>query len=335
MPFRDVIGHRRIVGLLTRSIRENTLPPSLILAGPSGVGKRLVALSAAQALNCTAPSNGDACGTCATCTRIARGIFPDVIVLEPGESGSIKVEPVRDLIEQRIGYRPFEGRRRVVIIDQADALVVHAQNALLKSLEEPPSATVFLLVTSTPDTLLATVRSRCPRLQFRPLDAADLARALVERGRSEAEARAIAATANGSLGVALAAAGTDVVSARDVAVRVLSQAATSDEPRRRIDLARDLLAKTGAGSSAGTDREQLAVHLRAMSSILRDVELISMQQDGLAPLANADVRPALDRLRSFHGQRGVDAFEAVDRALVALDRNAGVKLVADWLVLHL
>jgi DNA polymerase-3 subunit delta' len=222
-----------------------------------------------------------------------------------------------------------------VIIDQADALVVHAQNALLKSLEEPPSGTVFLLVTSTPDTLLATVRSRCPRLQFRPLDTADLARALVEKGRSEPEARAIAATANGSLGVALAAEGTDVVDARDVAMRVLSQAAVSDEPRRRIDLARELLVKPGSGAGARTEREQLAVHLRAMSSILRDVELISMQQDALAPLANADVRPALERLTPFHGQRGVDAFEAVDRSLLALDRNAGVKLVADWLVLHL
>jgi len=75
--------------------------------------------------------------------------------------------------------------------------------------------------------------------------------------------------------------------------------------------------------------------LRAMSSILRDVELLSMRQDALASLANADVRPALDRMTAFHGQRGVDAFAAVDRALMALDRNAGVKVVADWLVLQL
>jgi DNA polymerase-3 subunit delta' len=332
MPLRDVIGHRRLVGLLTRSIRENTLPPSLIFAGPAGVGKRLVAVSTAQALNCTNPKDGDACGVCAACTRIARGVHPDVLLVEPGETGSIKIERVREIVDS-VGYRPFEGRRRVVIIDEADALMPGAQNALLKTLEEPPSLSSFILVTSAPDTLLATVRSRCPRLPFRPLDAADVARALVKTGRTEAEARAIAATAGGSIRAALDAAGGDLVEARDVAVRVLTQAAGSEDPRRRIELAKDLLEKTGAGG--GKDRDQLATHLRAMSSILRDVELISLQGDTGAALANADVRPSLDRLTAFRGQRGVDAFSAVDRALVALERNASVKVVADWLVLHL
>ena len=332
MPFRDLTGHRRLVALLTRSIREHTLPPSLIFAGPSGVGKRAAALGTAQALNCTAETDGDACGTCAACTRIARGVHPDVIVVEPGESGAIKIDQVRDIVE-RVGYRPFEGRRRVVIIDEADALVPAAQNALLKTLEEPPSSSVFILVSSAPDMLLATVRSRCPRLQFRPLDPVDVAAALVKMGRTEAEARAIAATAEGSLGAALAAAGGDRVEARDVAVRVLAQAAGATDARKRIGIAQELLVGTGAGG--GKDRDQLASHLRAMSSILRDIEVISLKHDESVTLANADVRPALDRLAAFRGQRGVDAFAAVDQALVALDRNAGVKVVADWLVLQL
>jgi len=335
MPFRDVIGHRRVVGLLTRSIRERSLPPSLIFAGPGGIGKRLVAVSTAQALNCTAPGpDGDACGVCAACSRIVRGVHPDVLLIEPGDSGSIKIDRVRDIVD-RVGYRPFEGRRRVVIVDEADALVPAAQNALLKTLEEPPSSSVFILITSKPDLLLATVQSRCPRLRFLGLDASDLVAALMKRGRSEAEARAIAATADGSLGAALAASVSDFVEARDVAVRVLSQAAASGDPRRRIDLAKDLLAKTGAGGSR--DREHLATNLRAMSSLLRDVELLSVQQDGRAAalVANTDVRPAMERLTPFRGQRGVDAFAAVDRALAALEGNAGVKVVADWLVLNL
>jgi DNA polymerase-3 subunit delta' len=332
MPFRDLAGHRRLVGLLTRSIREHTLPPSLIFAGPPGVGKRAAALATAQALNCVDPKDGDACGVCTACTRIARGVHPDVLVIEPGDSGSIKIDQVRDVID-RVGFRPFEGRRRVVIIDEADALVPGAQNALLKTLEEPPPSSAFILVTSAPDVLLPTVRSRCPRLPFRPLDAADVAEALVKMGRSEKEAGAIAATANGSLGAALAAEGGDLVEARDVAVRVLAQAAGADDARRRIGIAQELLTGTGAGG--GKDRDQLSSHLRAMSSILRDIELIALHQDESVPLANADVRPALDRLTAFRGQRGVDAFAAVDQALVALERNAGVKVVADWLVLQL
>src|SRR6266550_2966406 len=148
MPFRDVIGHRKIVALLSRSIERGSVPPSLIFAGPAGVGKRLVAVSSAQALNCLDPRRAkvptsdtieyDACGVCAACTRIVRGLHPDVVIVEPGETGSIKIDAVRE-INDRVGYRPFEGRRRVVIIDEADALMPQAQNALLKTLEEPPS----------------------------------------------------------------------------------------------------------------------------------------------------------------------------------------------------
>src|SRR5438309_989209 len=234
MPFRDVIGHRRLVGLLSRSVHRESLPPSLIFAGPAGVGKRLAAIATAQALNCLAPHISvrlepdptndliaddhhidiDACGTCAACTRIARGVHPDVLVVEPGDTGSIKIEQVREVAQQ-----------------------------------------------------------------------------------------------------------------------VLAQAAASDDPRRRIEGAKDLLVKTGAGGAG--DREQLASHLRAMESLLRDVELLSTRADARA-LANPDVQPALERLaRTYQGERGMRAFTAIDRALAALDRNAGVKAVADWVVLQL
>jgi DNA polymerase-3 subunit delta' len=338
MPFRDVIGHRRIVALLARSLAHDTLPPSLIFAGPAGVGKRLTALAVAQALNCLKPQSTsdlelDACGTCASCTRIARGVHPDVLFIEPGDNGSIKIDQVRDLID-RAGYRPFEGRRRAVIIDEADSLVPAAQNALLKTLEEPPSASVFILVTARPDALLATVRSRCPRLPFRPMAAQDIAAALVKRGQSEAEARAVAATADGSLGQALEASAGELVEARTVAQQVLAQAATAGDAARRLESAKDLLAKT-TGAGGAENREHLASHLRAMASLLRDIELLSTRADARA-LANPDVQPALERLTdAYRGERGIRAFTAVDRALVALERNAGVKIVADWLVLQL
>src|SRR5438046_6912954 len=175
MSFRDVAGHHRIIELLARSVARDSLPPSLIFAGPAGVGKRLVATALAQALNCLNPRSPhpapgtehqapgtrhqalevDSCGTCAACTRIARGVHPDVLVLDPGDTGSIKIEQVREAVD-RARYRPFEGRRRVVVIDEADAVVPAAQNALLKTLEEPPSLSVFVLVTARPDALLPT-----------------------------------------------------------------------------------------------------------------------------------------------------------------------------------
>jgi DNA polymerase-3 subunit delta' len=307
MPFRDVIesrahaGHRRIVALLARSVARDALPPSLVFAGPPEAGTREIAIATAQAINCLSPKgeeeSRDACGVCAACTRIARGSHPDVLLVEPGENGSIKIDQVREVIE-RAGYRPFEGRRRVVIIDEADAMQAPAQNALLKVLEEPPPSTAFILVTGRPDMLLPTVQSRCQRLRFQ----------LTEAAAVDADAR-------------------------DVARRVLELAAAHHEPRQRIEAAKELLANTGAGGRE--DRDQLATHLQAMASLLRDVEALSSDAPA-ATLANDDIRPELDRLaKTFRGERGLSAYESIDRALAALSGNASVKIVADWLVLQL
>src|SRR5206468_3984527 len=123
--------------------------------------------AAAQALNCLEPHEKagslDACGVCSACVRIARGVHPDVQVVEPGDTGTIKIEQIRDVVE-RSGYRPFEGKRRVCIIGDADGMAGPAQNALLKTLEEPPPSSVFILVSARPDMLLPTVRSRMIRL---------------------------------------------------------------------------------------------------------------------------------------------------------------------------
>ncbi len=230
MPFATIAGHQRLLALLSRAIARDSLPPSLLLAGTSGIGKRRTAMAVAEALNCLAPRKTgtfetDACGECASCRRIARSVHADVVVLEPGETGTIKTDVVRDVID-RANYRPFEGRRRVVIVDEADALMESAQNALLKTLEEPPQASVFILVSSMPDALLPTVRSRCRPLRFGDLTPAEVAAVLVrDHEYDEADAKAAAADAGGSVGRALEARAVDLAEARDAAQRLLQQAA--------------------------------------------------------------------------------------------------------------
>jgi DNA polymerase-3 subunit delta' len=270
----------------------------------------------------------DACGECATCRRIARGVHADVLVIEPGDSGAIKLDQVREAID-RSAYRPFEGRRRLVVVDQADALIPEAQNALLKTLEEPPPASVFVLITNRPDVLLATVRSRCQRLRFGPLTPADVADVLIrDHGVEPAEAHAAAAAADGSVGRALAGSGEDANEARDAAARLLQSAASSSDPRRRLDGAKALVA-------GGGDRDDLSRRLLALSSLIRDMGLLLSRADDRA-IANTDLKPQLQALlRWFDGDRTVRAFAAVDRALSALDRNASPKIVADWLALNI
>jgi DNA polymerase-3 subunit delta' len=351
VPFRDIVGHDRLISLLSRAIARETLPPSLLFAGPAGIGKRQVAMAVAEAVNCLKPRSADplalavasdlstvalaevdACGECASCKRIARGVHLDVITIAPGDSGTIKIDDVREVIE-RADYRPFEGRRRVVIIDDAEALVVAAQNALLKTLEEPPSASIFILVSSMPDALLPTVLSRCPRLRFAPLPASDVADALIARHNySDADARAAAADADGSIGRALAADSADLVEAREDASRLLEQAARSGDPSRRIDAVRDLTTSKGG---SGAEREQLAACLRALASLLRDISILALGGDRRM-LGNADLESKLAALsRVFDGRRSMRAYTAVDEALAALERNASPKVVADWLVLQL
>jgi DNA polymerase-3 subunit delta' len=335
--FSNIIGHRRLMMLLSRAIARETLPPALLLAGPAGVGKRRVAMAMAQAVNCLQPRASDelerdACGKCAACRRIERGMHPDVIVIEPGDTGSIKIEAVRDVID-RAGYRPFEGRRRVVIIDDADGLVHAAQNALLKTLEEMPAASIFLLVSSMPDALLPTVLSRCPRLRFGPLSPPEVAQALMRDHRySEADARAAAADADGSVGRALSGDAADITAAREDARRLLEQSARTNDPARRLETTRDL---SGTKGTTAADRDQMAASLRALASLLRDLGIVVTQADRRM-LANADLESQLEKLSgAFDHKRSVRAFAAVDRALEALKRNASPKVVADWLVLQL
>src|SRR5437016_6567385 len=157
MPWSDVLGHRAVIDLLRRAAGRGRVPQSLLFAGPAGVGKHMAAIALAQAVNCPNRTNGDACGKCPTCQRIARGQHSDVTELDNGDEASIKITPLRERILDVAGYRPFEAERRVYIIDPADRLTDQAQDALLKTLEEPPPAAILILITAFADSLVPTI----------------------------------------------------------------------------------------------------------------------------------------------------------------------------------
>ena len=337
MSFVKVTGHQRLMALLARAIVSDSLPPSLLFAGPRGVGKRRVAIALAQTLNCLEPVQGDvfqtdACGHCAACSRIGRGMHSDVLVVEPDDTGSIKIEQVREVVD-RAQYRPFEGHRRVVIIDEGEsAIQIPAQSALLKTLEEPPSASVFVLVSSTADSLLSTVLSRCYRLRFGPLAVEEIVKILMnDHGRTESEARALAVDAEGSLGRALEAETVAVVEARSDSQELLAKVARESNPTKRLAAMKTFLGSPGPRLQRG----HLSVRLRALSSLLRDLGVLSAGTD-LQILANADLSAELGQLAgAYDHDRSTRAFGIVDRALRALERNASPKNVAAWLVLRI
>jgi DNA polymerase III subunit delta' len=336
VPFRDILGHRPVVGLLTRAVARGTVPPTLLFDGPPGVGKWQVAQALAAVVNCLAPRSGsgeigvDACGTCRSCDRIARGVHVDVIALEPDDKASIKIDPVREVLE-RCNYRPFEGKRRFVLIRDAEALEPQAQNALLKSLEEPQESTVFILVTSVSGLLLPTVRSRCMRLRFGRLTEDDVAEVLArDYEMAPAEAQAAAALADGSISRAVAQSSEELAEVRQTAQAFLAQIVGSDDVRQKLDVAKVLV-----GARPERTRDEVAIVLRAAQSMLRDLEVLHAGADPRM-LANPDLLDGLSRLtRTAGGDRARRAFQSVDRALFALDRNAGSKVVAEWLAMQI
>ena len=342
MRFGAVRGHATIRRLLARAVVRGRLPPSLVLSGPDGVGKRQVAVGLAELLNCEAvPEAGEAagvpesCGACRTCRRIARGAHADVIVLAPGDTGTIKVESVREVVA-RAAFRPFEGRRRVVVVDDADRLVPEAQNALLKTLEEPPPASVFLLVTHRPHLLLPTVRSRCPEIRFGGLAADEVADVLVgECGVAPEAAPVVAASAGGSVARALETGSDEYLQARDSAAAALRALAGAPPAKRRLETGKDLMGPRRPRSSAAAEREALARRLRALGTLFRDLQVVSVRGDP-SRLANADLADELRALsRSYGAERAGRGFERVDQAVAALTRNASPRVVVDWLTLRI
>ncbi|MBP1636836.1 MAG: dnaX 2, partial [Acidobacteria bacterium] len=333
MPFSELVGHARPLGLLSRSIARGTLPPSLLFAGPAGVGKHLAAVAVAQALNCLAPVRGgafplDACGRCSPCRRIAKSSHPDVLRLEPGDSGNIKIDTVREALEAT-AYLPFEARCRVVLVDEAERVLPEAQNALLKSLEEPPRGTVFILVASQPETLLPTIRSRCSRVRFGRLSAAEVAGLLVRREKMDpADAHAAAAVADGSAGRALASRTRGFKAARDAALGALRAASGPASWPEKLRAAASLVPRSGSSG----EREELATRVRLLATLVRDAALVA-EGGGGEELANGDLAGEIERIAaSFDADRSVRAFAAADVALAALRRNASPKIVGPWLV---
>ena len=212
-----VVGAAEAVQVLDRMLALDRVPHALLLAGPQGAGKSRVARGLAQALNCLA-EGARPCGVCRSCERIAGGKHADVEVVTPGgicriadhdhsRSRVIGICQVRRL-ETVAAMQPFEGPRRVFIVDPADALTSEAADAFLKTMEEPPPAVTIVLVSSAPSLLSETVRSRCRTLTVAPLPVPDLAAWLEREHGLDAEgARGLARLCAGRVGLALEAVG--------------------------------------------------------------------------------------------------------------------------------
>ncbi len=371
MPFSEVRAQDRATGSLRAALQRGTLHHAYLFGGPPGVGKGTAARLLAQAVNCEGGSGGpygwraDPCGACGPRRKIATGEYgnhPDVLVLreeramakagrwepEGGRTPSrdLVVAQIRDLTDHRLSLRLFEGRRRVVIIDPADAMNVQAQNALLKTLEEPPDDTTLVLVSSAPDELLPTIRSRCLRVPFGPLPAALVEEILLAEQAAAAprkakagepeeaplaeRARDAAELSGGSLARARALLGGDVAGV-EASLRAAA-ALRAEEPLCWLAFARSLgrTDRKGGEAEDGSNREQVAEVGEALLAWWRDVLAV---QAGGAPLLS---RLAPETRRTAAALTPGEALRrraGVERLLAALRQNAAGPLALERMLI--
>ena len=318
MSFAGVIGHSRQLVPLRAAVAKRRLHHAYLFVGPGGVGKRTVALALAQAVHCTA-SSGDGCGHCVQCERIRNSNHPDVRIVQRLEGKKeITIHQVREL-ERQLRFHSFGGERKIAIVDPAGAMNAAAQNALLKTLEEPPDNSLLILITPNAGELLPTLRSRCLRLSFAPLSraqVADFVRANSSLG--ETESQVIAAMSMGSIGMALSLRNEVWMEKRRKWCAALGQLRPGDYQ-----------AVMEGAETLASDRDEVLEFFRWAESWYRDllVQGVTGEQERIV---NLDLAPEIEQqAQRSGGVRALRALEEISAASASIQRNLNRRMVLE------
>ncbi len=304
LKFSQIHGQPGVLGELSRSFQAGSVVHAFLIHGDEGCGKKTLAQTMSMALHCTGEGEKP-CLECGPCRRMLMGVHPDHIEVA-SDSSVISVKMVRDLID-RLTEKPYEGGWRTVIIHDAEKMNEAAQNALLKTLEEPDGRTAFFLLTAHPEGLLATIRSRCRPVFMPRLSEEVIASELIGRGMSEGRARYTARLSQGVMGRAIALCREDnpYFAWRDEAVKLMQTL------RRKDDVPR-------AASAWNEKRkpEDCQAFLDALETVLRDVMRV---QSGLAPF-DGQIQEALEEMA---GHFTIDRIACIMEEAVRVRKRLG------------
>ena len=321
MAFADLAIPEWIQQTLRKAVSEQTLPHAYLFVGPDGVGKRATALTLATALNCPAQL-GDACGRCAVCLRVDRGLHPDVHLVEP-QGQAIKIDQIRQL-QDLLALQAYEGRMKVAILDDAGKLTMEAANALLKILEEPPACTLFVLVCQNVGGLPATVVSRSQVLRFGVLPYDRIVALLRQHRRSQIDAEQAASFSSGKPGKALALELPMALERRAHALHLLTQAQTSD--------AAGLFESAEQWAKRKADHDFL---FEMLLSLARELAVIRLGGDETM-LMHADLKSALSPLAaSVPLATACEVFDIIHAAQQAIAHNANPQLAFEVMLFNI
>jgi DNA polymerase-3 subunit delta' len=343
--FDSIVDQDRPKQILTTFLEKGTIPHAILFTGIEGVGKQAAALAFAMACNCKGqdpgrfePDNavssdrneyhfsGDPCGKCRSCRKIQSGNHPDIIHIKP--SGDyIRIAQIRTLIET-LALKPYEARRRVVIISRAQTMNPAAGNALLKMLEEPPDRTILILITEQTADLLPTIVSRCRHIRFNPISRKSLAALLTDQnGVNGQKALLIAGMAKGSLTRAQTMHRTDWIQWRNW----LIQASGLDQPASLLSRPSGLL--LAFAEKLAADKSLLSEALEVMKSWLRDLIVSGYNP---AKVINADLTESIQHASKKCSVNSLlYKINAIETAQRDLEANANVRLTLELMMMRL
>jgi DNA polymerase-3 subunit delta' len=342
--FTRLAGNQRVKESLRRMLAARRVPGALLFAGEDGVGKKLFALELAKALNCHSPVEGiEACDRCAPCLRISQSTFPahssdednkkklvwgeyaDVGLVRPFNR-NIAVDKMREL-EREANFRPYEGKARVFLIEDADKLNDSSSNALLKTLEEPPPTTYLILITSRPASLLPTIRSRCQTLRFAPLTAADIEKHLLQQNPKlpKEDARLLAHAARGSIGRALSTDLKAYLEQRVAMLEVLDALAVTKDRVKLLRAAEELC--------DAKRKDEYEPRLNVLETLVHDAWTLSLGASD-EQIAHHDLREQLSRIGArVESSKAARWLSQIEKHRSQLEVNINRKVATDALFL--
>jgi len=339
--FEELTGNSRVKAALKRMLIADRLPGALLFTGEEGIGKKLFALEVARALNCRTPKDNEACGVCSSCVRIRKLNYPQrddaeewtqIIWTNHPDVGLVvapkrvlRVEQMRQ-IEKEANFRPFEGKARVFLIDEADKLNDASANALLKVLEEPPKTSHLILITARPAMLLPTILSRCQMIRFSPLTPAEVETHLLKNNLVDTTtARLRARAAGGSIGRALSGDLATFTSQRKSMLKVLNALVLSDDRAQLLRSAEEL--------NEAQYRDEFEERLDVLETLIRDAWMLSL---GVATsqLVNEDLIGELNTIgQKLDSARAGDWILQIEDLREQLIVNVNRKVTTDSLFL--
>ncbi len=316
-----VYGHEWAVSALKDAIRHGRSRHAYLIVGVEGVGKEALARGFAMALQCQQENIEDRpCGQCSACTRSLSGNFSDIIYAN-ADNGNLKIEEIRRVAAQ-ISLKPFEGRYRVAIFRDFDTALGRAQDALLKTLEEPAVTGVLIVLARTIEPVLPTITSRSQVLRLRLISQTTIRHALIERGADEKSAALLAALSGGRVGWAINAYhDPTALDARNGALDLLESLLTQNRSVR-----------FSAADDLSKDRDALRTLLELWLSYWRDLMLIS--ENATTPLTHIDRTITMRQLADvLTPETTLSGLRATTNLLDTLETNAGVRLALEVMFL--